>query len=238
MTEKISAEEIRKRFDQDVERFSDETTGQHSIVDAPLVLQMVEDTIAAMCPKADTLCDIGCGAGNFSLRIARRLPQLKITLLDLSGEMLEKARGRLEKENFSVENVLQGDIRELDLPESYFDVMVASAVLHHLRIRTEWHQVFGKIFDTLKPGGVFLVSDLIKHENPEVEQVQKERYARFLMDRDGEEYQKHIFEMVEQSDTPETPTFLIRTLEETGFTSVDILHKNMVFMTFLGRKPF
>ena len=236
MTEKISADEIRRRFDQDVERFSDETTGQRSIVDAPLVLQMVEDTIAAIHPMAETLCDIGCGAGNFALRIARRLPILKITLLDLSGEMLEKASGRLEKERRIVENVSQGDVRDWEPPENYFDVMVASAVLHHLRTRAEWQQVFRKIFHALKPGGVFLISDLIKHDNPEVERLQKERYARFLIDRDGEEYQKHIFDMVELSDTPETPAFLIRTLEQTGFASVDILHKNMLFLTLLCRK--
>lgn len=236
MSEKLSSEEIQQQFDRDVARFTNETTGQQTIVDAPLVLAMVEEMIARLYPDASTLCDIGCGGGNFSLRIARKLPQLNVTLLDLSGEMLAKAQERLTAENLIVANAIQGDIRNTELAERHFDIVVASAVLHHLRTREEWHNVFSNIYRSLKPGGSFWMSDLIKHENGVVETYQKERYAEYLVNKLGKDQQERSFQMIEASDTPETPTFLVRTLESVGFHPVDIIHKNMTFATFVAFK--
>lgn len=236
MTEKISADEIRERFDQDVTRFTDEMSGQATIVDAPLVLAMIEESIAEIQPEARTLCDIGCGGGNFALRIARKLPKLNVTLLDLSLEMLNTAAQRLKAENLIVENVIQDDIRHVEFPAEKFDIIIASAVLHHLRTRNEWEAVFRKIHHAIKPGGAFWMTDLVKHENEAIERIQKKRYAEFLTDRLGKEQQEHVFDQIEASDTPETSTFLLRTLEKVGFCNVDIIHKNMTFATFLAMK--
>ena len=45
------------------------------------------------------LVDIGCGAGNLLVRIAKRLPQLELYGIDMSIEILELARERAKKED-------------------------------------------------------------------------------------------------------------------------------------------
>lgn len=234
--QKHTVEEIQTLFDSDVERFSDETTGQTSAVDAAIVLDMIEESAARMQSGAKFLCDIGCGGGNFSIRIARRLPQLQVTLIDLSRSMLDCASARLTAEHFHVEKIVQGDIREMSLEPEKYDLIVAGAVLHHLRTQDEWRTVFAKIYQSLSSDGMFWYWDLIRHENDEIQAIQKKRYAEYLVAKVGREQQERTFEMIERSDTPETPAFIILTLHELGFRNIDILHKNATFLALAARK--
>ena len=71
---KSSPDEIRARFDADVERFSNLETGQSATIDAPLVLELVTEAAGAVSPRARAALDVGCGAGNYSLKLLQRLP--------------------------------------------------------------------------------------------------------------------------------------------------------------------
>jgi tRNA (cmo5U34)-methyltransferase len=80
-TPKSTVEEIRQRFDGDVERFSNLETGQSATVDAPLALSLVTEAAAATTPHAQDLLDVGCGAGNYTLKLLEQLPNLNVTLV-------------------------------------------------------------------------------------------------------------------------------------------------------------
>ena len=54
--EKSSVEEIRQRFDADVERFSNLDTGQSAAIDAPLVLELIARSAAAVSPAVPSVC--------------------------------------------------------------------------------------------------------------------------------------------------------------------------------------
>jgi len=89
--EKSTTVEIRERFDADVERFSDLSTGQASAVDGALAMDLIAAAAARVTPRARRLLDVGCGAGNYTLMLLRRLPGLDVTLVDLSANMLARA---------------------------------------------------------------------------------------------------------------------------------------------------
>ncbi|MDP6561234.1 MAG: class I SAM-dependent methyltransferase, partial [Candidatus Binatia bacterium] len=108
---KSTIDEIRKRFDGDVERFSILETGQSSTIDAPLALDLLVEAAVRMTPKAATLLDVGCGAGNYTLKMLQKLPSLQVTLLDLSRSMLDRAVERISGEHSVALTVRQGDIR-------------------------------------------------------------------------------------------------------------------------------
>src|SRR6185295_5492586 len=93
---KSTVEEIRARFDQEVERFSNLETGQSATIDAPLALDLIQKAAAGICPNAKTLLDVGCGAGNYSLKLLEALPNLDVTLIDLSRPMLDRATQRMK----------------------------------------------------------------------------------------------------------------------------------------------
>ena len=58
MREKSSVEEIRERFDHDVERFSNLQSGQVSTVDAALSLELITEAAARLTPLATDLLDV------------------------------------------------------------------------------------------------------------------------------------------------------------------------------------
>src|SRR5262245_2292089 len=163
---KSSVDEIRRRFDADVERFSNLDTGQSATVDAPLALALVAEAAAATTPHARHVLDVGCGAGNYTLKLLERLPGLDATLIDLSQPMLERARERVGRATAGRITTIQADIREIALPGQGFDIVLAAAALHHLRTDSEWRQVFTAFHQALRPGGSVWVFDLIESSIP------------------------------------------------------------------------
>jgi tRNA (cmo5U34)-methyltransferase len=233
---KSTVEQIRRRFDQDVERFSDLETGQSATVDAPLALELIAAAAAACTPRAEWLLDIGCGAGNYSLKLLQRLPGLNLTLVDLSAPMLERAVQRLRPETAGEVIPIQADIRQLDLPPESFDIILAAAVFHHLRGDDEWRAVFAKCHLALKPGGSLWISDLVEHDLPPVQAHMWQRYGEYLVGLKGEAYRDHVFAYIEQEDTPRSLVYQLDLLRSVGFSAVEVLHKNGCFAAFGGVK--
>src|SRR3954451_16250181 len=165
---KSSAEDIRRRFDADVERFSNLDTGQSATVDAPLAMALVAQAAAATTPHARHVLDVGCGAGNYTLKLLESLPDLDVTLIDLSRPMLDRAAERVRKATSGHVPLIQGDVREVVPRDVKFDVILAAAVLHHLRTDEQWREVFSTFFEVLNPGGSLWVFDLIECSIPAV----------------------------------------------------------------------
>lgn len=229
---KSTVEQIRERFDNDVERFSNLETGQSATIDAPLSLALIAAAAARVTPGAVSLLDIGCGAGNYSLKILEQLPNLNVTLIDLSRPMLDRATERVSRVTTGKVTALQGDIRELKIGESRFDVICAAAVLHHLREEEEWRQVFSRLYAALKPGGSIWISDLVEHSDPRVQGLMWERYGAYLSHLKDEAYRDHVFAYVAREDSPRPLMFQLDLLRSVGFGDVELLHKNSCFAAF------
>jgi len=236
MTPKSTVEEIRARFDRDVARFSNLETGQTATVDAPLMLDLVSAAAAALTPGARALLDIGCGAGNYALKLLQRLPDMDVTLLDLSRPMLDRAVERVSAATNGRVRAIQGDVREVDLGHEAVDLITAAATLHHLRTDDEWHRVFGACHAALRPGGSFWIVDFVSHEFDTVQALMWERYGAYLTSLEGEAYRDRVLAYVEREDTPAPVTYQISVLNQVGFARVELLHKNGCFAAFGGVK--
>src|ERR1041384_6217280 len=192
-TNKSTPAQIRERFDNDVERFSNLATGQTAQIDSPLILDLISASAAATNPDATHILDVGCGAGNYTLKLLQKIPNLNITLIDLSKPMLDRAMQRIKPATTGTITPMQGDVRDLDLPHNQFDIILAAAVLHHLRGEEEWRAVFRKFFAALKPKGALWVSDFISHQLPQVQQIMWHRYGEYLTQLKDESYRDHVF---------------------------------------------
>ncbi|QDT54819.1 ubiquinone/menaquinone biosynthesis methyltransferase [Caulifigura coniformis] len=234
---KSSVEEIRRRFDQDVERFSNLDTGQSATVDARIAMDLVAQTAARTTPAARHVLDIGCGAGNYSLRLLQELPGLDVTLLDLSRPMLDRAVERVSAATPGRVTPVMGDIREVELGTQQFDIVLAAAVLHHLRTDAEWDFVFTKVHEALRPGGSFWIFDLVDSASPAVQAVMRDRYSDYLIAFKGAEYRDHVFAYIEAEDSPRSVVDQLDRLRRCGFVALDVLHKNSCFAAFGGMKP-
>lgn len=233
---KSTVKEIRERFDNEVERFSNIETGQVATIDAALSLELLTSAAKVIKPNATTLLDLGCGAGNYSLKMLSKSPNLDCTLIDLSQNMLDKAYQRVSEVTSGKIEAIQADIRDVYLPKNHFDIILAGAVLHHLRDDSDWESVFQKLYYSLKPGGCLMISDLIFQENPAVNELVWKMYGDYLKQQGGETYQKKVFDYIAKEDTPRSITYQLDLMKKVGFSSTEILHKNGCFGAFGGIK--
>lgn len=233
---KSTVEEIKQRFDNDVERFSNLDTGQISTIDAKISLELITEASKRIVPNAKNLLDIGCGAGNFTLMMLSKIENLNCTLIDLSKPMLDKAFARVSQQTENKVTILQGDIREIELPENSFDIILAGAVLHHLRDNEDWEATFGKLFNLLKPNGCLMISDLITQDTEILNEYTWEKYGDYLESVGGKEYCKKVLDYIDKEDSPRSMNFQLDLMKQVGFRQVEILHKNMCFGAFGGIK--
>lgn len=233
---KSTVEEIKERFDNDVERFSNLDTGQLSTIDAKISLELITESAKRIISNAENLLDIGCGGGNYTLMMLTKIPNLNCTLVDLSEPMLDKAFERVSQRTKNNVTILQGDIREVGLKENNYDIILAGAVLHHLRDDKDWESTFEKLFKLLKPGGCLMISDLITQDTELLNEYTWERYGDYLEELSGKEYRQKVLDYVAKEDSPRSMNYQLDLMKQVGFQKVEILHKNMCFGAFGGIK--
>ncbi len=233
LKDKSTIADIQTRFDSDVERFSNLETGQAATINAPLAMELITQAAISATPTIKRCLDIGCGAGNNTIKLLREYSgDFDCDLCDLSEPMLQKAEDRLSSETSGTIRKFHGDIRELPLPEEGYDVILAAAVLHHLREEDDWESTFQKLYSLLRPGGSIWVSDMVTHENPKIHALMWQRYADYLTELGGEEYQQNVFAYIDKEDSPRPVTFQLDLFQKVGFETTEILHKNSCFAAF------
>ncbi|MDR2346080.1 MAG: class I SAM-dependent methyltransferase [Planctomycetaceae bacterium] len=233
---KSTTDEIRQRFDNDVERFANLDTGQISTIDPKYSLELLTEAAKILVPNAENLLDIGCGAGNYTLTMLQKIPNLNCTLVDLSQPMLNKAFERISTKTNGKVQIIQCDIRNVILSENHFDIILAGAVLHHLRENSDWENVFKKLYNFLKPKGCLMISDLITQDNNSLTEFFQHRYAEYLEKAGGKEFCQNIIKCIEKEDTPRSITYQIELMKKAGFKDIEILHKNICYASWGGIK--
>lgn len=229
---KSSVEEIKSRFDADVDRFSNLQTGQSSTIDAPLAIELLAEAAISATPNIKRVLDIGCGAGNNTLKLLEKLGDIDCHLLDLSPKMLARAKERVCSCTLGRVEIFEGDFRNVKLEENSYDVILAAAVLHHLRDSDDWESAFKKIFSLLKKGGSIWISDFVSHEIEGVQELMWRRYGNYLEKLGGAEYRDKVFAYIEREDSPRPLSWQLELLKRVGFSRVEILHKNSCFAAF------
>lgn len=233
---KSSPEAIRRNFDQQVERFSNLETGQTTAIDSPLCMELVARSALLLNPNAKRVMDLGCGGGNYAVKVASLLPDVDCTLVDISANMLERAVERVSEIVSGEVTALHGDYRELDLGENQYDVITAGTTLHHLRGDDEWELVFRKIYKALNPGGTFWINDIVIGETDEITRMMLDGWVSMLQKQVSAEEVDMYLSRYESEDTPRTLSYQLDLLKQVGFQETFVLHKHFNFAAFGARK--
>ena len=234
--QKSSPDAIRNNFDQQVERFSNLETGQTTAIDSPLCMELVAQSAALLNPNAKRIMDLGCGGGNYAVKITSFLPDVDCTLIDLSANMLAKAEERVAANITGKVLAIQGDYREIPLEENAYDVITAGTTLHHLREDEEWESVFTKVFKALKPGGTFWINDIVISETEEITGMMLGGWLSMLKKQITQEEIEMYMERYESEDTPRTLSYQLDLMKQIGFRETIVLHKHFNFAAFGARK--
>lgn len=233
---KSSPEAIRRNFDQQVDRFSNIETGQTTAIDSPLCMELVSRSAQLLNPGAQSIMDLGCGGGNYAVKVASFFPDVNCTLVDISANMLERAVERVGEIVSGKVTALHGDYRELDLGENQYDVITAGTTLHHLRGDDEWELVFRNIYKALKPGGTFWINDIVIGETDEITQMMLDGWVSILKKQVSQEELDMYLDRYESEDTPRTLSYQLDLLKQVGFNETFVLHKHFNFAAFGARK--
>jgi trans-aconitate methyltransferase len=99
--------------------------------------------------KSYSILDFGCGTGLLCKFISERFPNAKIEGIDISKQMIEKAKINCPNCNFYV-----GDITSINLPN--YDVIVSKDVFNHI---DDIHHTISRLNDLLNPKGTLVIAN-------------------------------------------------------------------------------
>ena len=107
-----------------------------------------------------SVLEFGCGTGSTAIIHA---PLVKhIRAIDVSSKMIEIARSKAEAKNIKNITFEQLSIDELTISDNTYDVVLGLSILHLLENK---EAVIAKVYNILKPGGIFVTSTMCLGDN-------------------------------------------------------------------------
>jgi malonyl-CoA O-methyltransferase len=104
--------------------------------------------------EVGTILEIGCGTGNFTELLATRFPAARITAIDFSPEMVERARAKLQNRDVRLLCV-EGEKFLRDAPAESYDLVTSNGSLQWF---ADLDRALGNIARVLAPGGAMACS--------------------------------------------------------------------------------
>jgi tRNA (cmo5U34)-methyltransferase len=177
--------------------------------------------------------DIGAGTGLLSAFLLDKFPDARLTLMDISENMLDMARKRFATRPETRYVICDYACSDLGGP---YDIICSALSIHHLETEDK-RQLFRRIYAALKPGGMFVNADQADGETLYFRQRYLEYWNEFL--RSGPMSEAQHAEILKRRDTldrNEKLSLQLAWLHEAGFADVDVVYKNRTFIVTVGRK--
>jgi SAM-dependent methyltransferase len=126
-------------------------TASFAGVGNPLLMDRLE--------PGETVLDVGCGGGMDLLLAARRVGLRGRAMgVDMTPEMLERARGAADAAALTNVELYRGDAQSIPLPSGTADAVLSNGVLN---LTPDKGEAFSEIARVLRPGGRLLLADIV-----------------------------------------------------------------------------
>jgi tRNA (cmo5U34)-methyltransferase len=115
--------------------------------------------------EARAVLELGIGTGETARRVRALHPEASWTGVDASRAMLDRARDALPDADLRLSRLQDR------LPAGPFDLVVSALAVHHLDA-DEKRDLFRRVAESLRPGGWFVLGDVVVPERPEDAQIE------------------------------------------------------------------
>jgi len=187
------------------------------------------------------IVDLGCSTGTLLCLINEKLSHLENDFsqasfygLDQSKDMLLLAQKKINEKNIKNVTLVHDDLQTAILPNADFVIMNYTLQFTAIEERL---QILEKIYQAIKPGGIFILSEKIKSHDPNKELLLTQLYYEFK--------RKNGYTNLEISQKqaalqgvllPITPAEQILLLARAGFENTDIIFRYLNFITYFCQK--
>ena len=193
------------------------------------------DVVLSLCPrKTRYVLDLGCGTGTIGEAVCGKYPQAHVTLVDISPNMIARAREKLhhyaERTRF-----FEKDITRFR-SQYTFDIVISSLAIHHLSLKKKEY-LFEEVLKQLVPGGYFFIIEQVVGATSHCERVYRNKWvetmrAAGLRNAEIEE----VLQRKEDHDQCLTVWEQLNMLKKTGFTGIDVFFKDYSIVVFGAQK--
>jgi len=205
------------------------------------MLDLVAEAARRGLPKEPKIIDLGCGTGNASLAILKRIPA-NIFLIDGSGRMVNAA---VEKINRACPEAISGckvaDLAKGNWDEGLdwegYDAVISTLVLEHLPF-DRYREVIAKCYRLIKPGGWLLAAEGYAEKGSDMQEwfFQEMDNRRRLLDPEISDFVARL------RDEDETHYYCSKAKKagwwmEAGFEQVNVLWQYLCIALMAGSKP-
>lgn len=176
--------------------------------------------------------DIGSGTGLFSSFLLKKYPNAKITMIDLSEDMMKIAKERFKQ--YHDFNYIVNDYSDY-IFEQKFDIIISSLSIHHLNHENK-RKLYHKCYELLNDNGCFINADQVSSTSEYIESVNLNALHEYhknssLNERDVEMAYDRM-----KYDNPATLFNQLKWLTESGFKHVDCVYKYYQFCVLFAQK--
>jgi SAM-dependent methyltransferase len=167
--------------------------------------------------EGETVVDLGSGAGLDCFIAARQVGKSgKVIGIDMTVEMIERARENATKGGFDNVEFRLGEIENLPVADDAADIIISNCVIN---LSPDKDRVFEESYRVLKPGGRLMVSDIV---------LMKELPARI---------RQSIQAYIGCLSGADMKSEYLRKIEHTGFQDVRIMEENVFPVDLMQNDP-
>ncbi len=194
--------------------------------------------LAARYTQPGTRCyDLGCslGAATLAMRDQMTVDDCEIVAIDSSESMVERCRDLTKTDELGVKvTVIEGDIRQADIANA--SMVVMNYTLQFIPI-SDRPRMIKRIFEGMVPGGVFVLSEKVADEDPEIEQLLVELHHDFKKSNAYSELEiSRKRTAIENVLVPEATRVHVERLSSAGFGHCGVWLRQLNFISMLAIK--